>query len=157
MGTYIIGYTASLSAHTSVLAVTQTNAFTQPIIDPCTAAAGLSIFDMALDIDPSIYYFSGDAQTYLTVAETNYPTICPIQSYLCEVQDSVGVLIHSDCSLDDGLGTKLEFDQSDGTITFESSDQNNSLLPIGDYKIKVTAFAGTSEDVENSDTQILQL
>ena len=112
MGTYTISYTVSLSDYSSVLAVTRTNAFVQPIIDRCTPAEGLSISVLS-PFDPPTYYYSGLILTYTTGANvfTSSDINCPIHpNYSCEVIDSLGAIISSDCSLDDGIGTLLAFD-----------------------------------------------
>lgn len=119
-------------------------AFDVTIVDICQASNGLSILKTALD-PASNYFYTGDVVSVMTgeAFSTNLVN-CPIKSYECEDADTAGPCIYSSTT------GQVDFDTLTGRLDYMATWQNLPEKPPRTQRWKITAKAGTNDDVIDS-------
>ena len=143
-GTYELGYTVTIPNET-VTPQTFTSQVNLEIIDYCTLEGLVDIND-ATFVHPPRFYFSGnlfapdsgfDASAIFSSTNATY---CPL-TFSCERYD----LVTNDpisCNFDDGQNTQVTFDESNGKLSFHSTDRDNVGYTSGEYyQLTITAYA----------------
>jgi len=128
-GTYELGYTVTIP-NESVPPATFTSNVIFEIFDYCSSTE--AIIEVAAFVDPPKFYFRGNLFEPVFNASAIFSgntTYCPF-TFTCERYDSETNDLIS-CNFDDGLNTQVVFDESQGTLSFYSTDRDNAGYPSG--------------------------